>query len=150
MKLLNVPHFQQSGSHNCVPTCVRMVLAYWGHNYTEKELVSIFRTLPRLGTPFDEIAPGLQRLGFRSLLFENADVKRLRSLIANNWPIIVFLDVSDLRPGYRGFHAIVVIGTSDNQIFCLDPEQSTLTVFAIDVFERIWIRMDNQGLAIWQ
>ena len=149
MKLLNVPHFQQSGSHTCVPACVRMVLAYWGHAYTEEELVSVFRTVPRLGTLFDDIAPGLQRLGFRSLLFENADMKRLRNLINNNWPVIVFLDATDLRPGHRGFHALV-IGASDNQIFCLDPEQNTLTTFKANVFERIWAKMHNQGLAIWE
>lgn len=150
MKILNVPHFQQSASHTCVPTCVRMVLAYWGHNYSEAELSAALKTVPGLGTPFDEITPGLQQLGLRAMLFENADIKRLRRLIESNWPIIIFLDVSDIVPGKRGFHAVVVIGASEKQIFCLDPEQDIPTQLTVNQFERMWARMHNLGLVIWQ
>lgn len=41
---LPVPHFKQSRDGYCLPACMRMVLAYYGHSVTEHELVTLLGT----------------------------------------------------------------------------------------------------------
>ena len=47
--LLPVPHYKQTGTHNCLPTCARMVLSYLGQEVSEAALVSKLGTTA-LGT----------------------------------------------------------------------------------------------------
>jgi len=34
---LNVPHFKREFHYSCIPACARMVLAFFGQQYTEAD-----------------------------------------------------------------------------------------------------------------
>ena len=73
-----------------------MVLAYHGKTHREAEIAEAYDTVPLRGTKPENAVAGVQKLGYRALWFENADLKRLESLIGQKWPVIVFLCTNDL------------------------------------------------------
>ncbi len=147
---LAVPHFRQTKSYTCLPACVRMVLAYWGHEYSEDELEAIFGVRPYVGTLVDNVVVGLEKMEYRVKWFERTSVPALKQLLNGRWPIIVLLRAKDLQPGGRGYHALVVYGMESGRVFCHDPLEDEPRIFTIPAFRAIWAETDNQGLAIWQ
>lgn len=146
---LAVPHFRQATSYTCLPACVRMVLAYWGYDYSEEELVAIFGIRPYVGTLVENVVTGLEKLGYSVKWFERTTFPELRQLINGRWPVIVLLRAKDLQPDGRGYHALVVFGVEAGRLFCHDPLLDKPRVFTIPAFRAIWANTDFQGLAIW-
>jgi len=73
---LEVPYFKQEKSTTCGPACIRMVLEYNGIRLSEKELEDIFET-SWLGNTCEELASGVEKLGFLSEVVENFTVESL-------------------------------------------------------------------------
>lgn len=127
-----------------------MVLAYRGKDHSETALASAFRSAPLLGTQAENAVSGLEQLGYRALWFQNATLEKLLSLLAADWPVIIFVYAADLPHGLGGIHALVVIGIEDEKVLCLDPELSRDLSIEMAEFQRIWAGLDNQGLVIWE
>lgn len=147
---LSLPHYQQSTPYTCLPACVRMVLAFRGHQYTEAELAQLFNTIPLLGTLPDNVVSGLEAEGYHALWFENATLDRLDALLDHGWPIIVLLRAEDLPHGVAGLHAVVVIALTDEKIVFLDPMRTQATTMDVSDFFHAWSKLDRQGIAIWE
>ncbi len=47
---LNVPHFRQEFNYSCVAACVRMVMAYYGHNESEDNVGKFSTSMGNDGT----------------------------------------------------------------------------------------------------
>ncbi len=148
--LLDVPIFAQEHSWTCLPACIRMVLAYRGALLSENEITDVCGTVPWRGTPPEKALEGIEKLGFRALWFENADLQRLVDLTDEKWPVIVFLRSSDLPYGKYGLHAAVVVGFKDGQVVMADPVLGALTQLATSHFARAWTALGAQGMVIWQ
>lgn len=91
----------------------------------------------------------MEELGYHALWFENATFERLLDLLAQGWPVIVFLRATDLPHGRAGLHAVVVIGIEGEQVSCLDPNldhELTLELFS---FLKAWSSLGHQGLVVW-
>lgn len=95
MKLV-VPYFRQTKPYTCLPACVRMVLAYRGHNYSEDDLVAVFGIRPHVGTLVDDAVAGLKKMGYQAKWFEKMTLPELRQLLDGYWPVIVLLRAKDL------------------------------------------------------
>jgi ABC-type bacteriocin/lantibiotic exporter with double-glycine peptidase domain len=147
---LDIPHFRQTTSYTCVPACIRMILAYWGHYYSEENLVTILGVRPYVGTLVDNVITGLETIGFHAKWFENASIAELKQLLNGNWPVIVFLQAKDLQSDGRGYHALVIYGIESGRIFCHDPLWDKSRIFRIPAFRTTWAKTDYQGLVIWQ
>lgn len=146
---LNVPHFQQSTPHTCLPACVAMVLDYWGEPYTEDELAEAFGTVPLLGTLPENVVSGVESLGYRALWFEGAIVDRLSKLLDQEWPVIIFLRSANLPYGIAGLHAVVVVEITERGVTYLDPTLSDEYFLDIPDFLAAWLPLGNQGIVIW-
>lgn len=145
---LAVPHLRQQQPHTCLPACVRMVLAYWGKEYTEEELAEPFGTVPLWGTRPENVVAGLENLGYHALWFENTTVERLLELLAKDWPAIVFLRASDLPHGRAGLHAVVVVGIEGEQVICLDPALDHPLHLGLSPFLKAWSSLGHQGVVV--
>ena len=126
-----------------------MVLAYHGKTHREAEIAEAYDTVPLRGTKPENAVAGVQKLGYRALWFENADLKRLESLIGQKWPVIVFLRANDLPHGRRGLHCVVLIGIESQRVLMLDPALGTQIFMAAQEFSDAWQALDNQGMVIW-
>jgi ABC-type bacteriocin/lantibiotic exporter with double-glycine peptidase domain len=146
---LDVPHYQQNYSYTCLPACVAMVLDYWGEPYTEGELADTFATVPFLGTLPENVVSGLESMGYHALWFEGATIERLRRLLDQTWPVIVFLRAANLPHGTAGLHAVVVVEITAKHITCRDPGLTHELALELTGFLEAWSPLGQQGIVIW-
>ena len=85
-----------------------MVLEYNGIRLSEKELEDIFET-SWLGNTCEELASGVEKLGFLSEVVENFTLQSLKETLNRGIPIIALLDPVVLYGGLQGFGYFVII-----------------------------------------
>jgi ABC-type bacteriocin/lantibiotic exporter with double-glycine peptidase domain len=124
--------------------------AYLGQDVSEKFWASALRTVDGWGTLPEEAENALVKLGYSARWFENATVERLQQLLANNFPVILFLRAVDLPHGQSGLHAVVAINLNDHNVICLDPLLEQELWLELQTFQRIWSNLDCQGMVIWK
>lgn len=117
--LLPVPHYPQTGKHNCLPACARMVLGYLGLSATEEELAVQLGTTP-LGTT----GRNLLRLQdyLLSVVYGPLTISLLKTELNQSRPVIVLVSTIFLDYWQRDTaHAVVVVGYDDDHLFLNDP-----------------------------
>lgn len=149
MNRLPVPRFQQSTTYTCIPTCVRMVLAYHRQYYSEQELVFALQTVPLLGTLPENVAPALEEWGHNVRWFENGTLDQLTKLLEQNLPVVLFVRAADLPGGGSGLHALVLVGIDQRSVILLDPTRRKDLRLPTKEFMRIWTKFGNEGMVIW-
>jgi ABC-type bacteriocin/lantibiotic exporter with double-glycine peptidase domain len=116
---LPVPHYRQSADGQCLPACVRMVLAYLERELSEAQVAKLLRS-QSFGTPAPNVRY-LESLGF-SVTYGPISLARLRAYVQNGKPCIVFVQAGDLlHSGSEGFHAVVVVGVGEHSVYVNDP-----------------------------
>ena len=145
--LLPVPHFEQSRDGNCLPACVQMVLAFWGDEQTEADLVKLLGT-KRYGTPIRN-AQRLRQEGYE-VIVGSLTRASLESYLASGQPIIsriwtAMLDHWDAITS----HVVVVVGYDESSVFLNDPAFSSAPQPVVwDAFLAAWAEFDETAVVI--
>jgi len=50
---LEIPHYHQEFESSCLAACARMILKYWGKNFSEKDLRKLLKTKPTGTSPIN-------------------------------------------------------------------------------------------------
>ncbi len=147
---LKVPYFKQEKSTTCGPACIRMVVAYNGVERAETELEEICET-SWLGNTCEELALGVQKLGFNVEVVENVDEEGLKDISGKGIPIIALLDPSILYGGIQGFgHFVVITGVAEGMVYYHDPDFDKELARDADVFFDAWSKYSHKGVKIWK
>lgn len=116
---LSVPHFRQEWPYSCVAACVRMVLAFYQHAFSEEDLRQLLGTGPH-GTRARNILQ-IVTLGF-DVQLGRSTLADLASALAAGTPPIVFLETSSLEYWQqRCDHVAVVVGWDEGAVLLNDP-----------------------------
>lgn len=144
---LPVPHFEQSRDGYCLPACVRMVLAYYGHAITEYELVAILDT-QSFGGPISRVIQ-LQKLGYR-VTYQPITVSELKNYMDENIPVIAWVWTGMLTyTDKQTSHVVVVAGYDDNYVFLYDPAMTVAPQSVVwDSFLAAWAEYDEKAVVI--
>jgi len=123
----------------CGPASVKIVLAYYGQDRTEKELADICQTTPDIGTNHDDLTFCIKKLGFMPVVKSNATIDDLRTYIKRDVPVIVgWWDEDD-------DHYAVVYAVDDSHIHMMDPElDEGERHMPIADFEKVWYDFDSE------
>jgi ABC-type bacteriocin/lantibiotic exporter with double-glycine peptidase domain len=138
---LSVPHHRQSHDGACLPTCVLMVLSYFGFDATETQLAQLMRTRS-IGTPARNVRY-LNTLGFNTN-FGPTTLSQLHENLLNGLPSIVFVS-TDALPYHdeAGFHAVVVVGLTEEKVYLNDPASDIVPqIVPIEHFMLAWSDFD--------
>ena len=147
---LEVPYFKQEKSTTCGPACIRMVLEYNGIRLSEKELEDIFET-SWLGNTCEELASGVEKLGFLSEVVENFTLESLKERLNGGIPVIALLDPAVLYGGLQGFgHFVIIIGLEQNLIYYHDPDMGIELAKDAQLFFTAWGKFSLKGVTIWK
>lgn len=116
---LDVPHRTQSKEAGCLPACVEMVLASFGHSMGQKDLARLLGT-SWLGTLSSNIKR-LATLGY-VVTYGEASLAKVAIYLRQKIPVIVFVRTGDL-PYWQTdtAHAVVVVGIDKHQVYVNDP-----------------------------
>jgi predicted double-glycine peptidase len=132
--LLHVPHYLQSDDSTCGPASLRMVMAYYGLELSEKDLADASGHSYESGCRSEDMASAAKNLGFDVYLKNNSTIEDLSRLVNAGAPVIVDWFCGDPPEG----HSSVVIGVNDKNIYILDPYLEEMRVVPKEDFRRCW------------
>jgi len=138
--MINIKPVKQSKGY-CGPASFKMILDYYGLNYSQEKLAKLTKTTRDKGCDEENIMKIAKKLGFKAYIKQNASVKELRSLINKNIPVIV-----DWFSPEQAGHYSVVVGFNKNKIKLADPHFGKIVSRDIDWFEERWFDVVSERL----
>lgn len=140
MPLLRPPSYAQEKDNSCLPACLRMVLAPYGVNDTEKRLRDLCGWTSRESTSSSSVVAAARALGFiHSREDYELRLHDLRDALRSGvFPIV---GVGLRAYGLPGQHAQVVASVTSRGLRINDPLMGQLTTGLL-VFEQAWSESD--------
>ncbi|HWQ20504.1 MAG TPA: C39 family peptidase [Methanotrichaceae archaeon] len=126
---LQVPDTRQSINYSCGAAAFQAVLAYWGIDIEEGELMKLLNTTPDYGTDFNDMARVAQNMGLEADLRENLTLEDLNRSIkegvppiidCQSWRGLAYSNTSWAEDWYDG-HYMVVLGIDEDNVYFEDP-----------------------------
>src|SRR3989344_1357467 len=84
-----VPHKIQTNTYNCGPTCLEMLLDFYGIPYEHEEIDALCETAPQRGTENKKLVEAARELGVRPVVKENAALEDIIEAIRSGHPVLV-------------------------------------------------------------
>ena len=140
MTALDVPYHKQQNWYTCGPTCLRMLLEYFGISASEEDVTKACKTT-ELGTTPSQLVKGSDILGLDADALKYEDLEDLKHTLKSGNPVIVLLDAGILYGGIQGFgHFVVVTGFDSNDIIYHDPDipDGQDARCSIEIFMQAW------------
>ena len=91
IELLDFPNTRQSLDYSCGPSAVQSVLAYYGEDFRESELIGLLKTAKDEGTYIKDIVEFLHYQGFSTTEKHKMTTDELFRYIDKNIPVIVLI-----------------------------------------------------------
>lgn len=129
--MLKLKPFKQSPSY-CGPASLKMVLAYYGVEESEKKLGELCHTTLRRGTTWQSLVRVAKRYGLGAEMKRRASLRDIENSIKKGAPVIV--NWFSVNEG----HWSVIIGIDSVNIYMLDPEIGKLRSMSRKDFMRVW------------
>jgi ATP-binding cassette subfamily B protein len=129
-----VPHKTQSNTYNCGPTCLEMLLEFYGIPYDSEKIDALCETAPRHGTDNQKLVEAAEQLGAHVIVKENAQLTDIISLIESGHPVLV--NYFNCKSGVGHFG--VVKGIEDQALILADPKNGDDYPLTFDHFQQHW------------
>ncbi len=127
--------YAQEEPHTCVVACLRIVAEYYGHTYSEVELLSFCQTTLDGTTP-EALVEAADKIGLTAkLTFDDPAILSLA--VHQQQPMIVYLGIPALSLELE-IHAVVVSDFTRETITYLDPTDGKEHAEARDSFFAHW------------
>jgi ATP-binding cassette subfamily B protein len=123
--MANFPHYMQTDAMTCGPTCLRIVSAYYGVNYSLADLVKISQT-NREGSSLLGISKAAEKIGFRTL-----GIKISFEKLVNEAPFPFIAH-------WNQNHFVVVYNIKNNIVYISDPAHGLLQ-YSKEEFIKSWV-----------
>ena len=124
------PFFKQLDSSDCGPTCLRMILKFYGKDMNPAVLREKCRTT-REGVSLIGLSDTAEQLGLRTLYLRIED----KRLIEMRLPLIAH---------WKGNHFVIVYKVTKNSIYVADPALGRIK-YSIPEFREGWINNENES-----
>ncbi|MBM3200071.1 hypothetical protein FJZ53_03965 [Candidatus Woesearchaeota archaeon] len=131
--MLRVKTFQQTQTGYCGPASLKMVLAYFGVEKSEKQLARLTRCSKKYGSEAEHILSAVKTLGFKGLVKDFSSFDDIRKFVINK-RIPVIVDWFSVDDG----HYSVVVGIDKKSIHFNDPENGKLREMSLKKFKTVW------------
>lgn len=131
-----VRHKLQSNSYNCGPTCLEMLLDFYGVSYDPSELHNLCDCVPGRGTDNEKLVEAIEAHGVKTVVKQNASLSDIVDTIKDGHPVVVnyFNCKSDV-----GHFAIVKGVDMDTQALLLaDPKNGDDYPLTFEHFQKHW------------
>ena len=123
---------QQEGY--CGPASLKMILDYYGKNYSQEKLALLTNTTHKEGCAEEDIVKFAKSIGFKdSYIKKNSSIKEIKNLLKKKTPVIV-----DWFSPEQAGHYSVVIKIDKDCIYLADPHFGKMIKHRLDWFEERW------------
>jgi len=137
-KEAQVSPYQQKTQWTCSAACLKAVLAHYGQNIPEMQLIEAIGAKKGRGAECDEIAAAARKLGFDAFEYSFESIDQAKSLTDADMPIIC--DIQSFNNPGKGHY--VVMTSIDDQVHLMDPNTPTneRVISREEMDERWWDR----------
>ena len=150
-KLLDFPNTRQSFDYSCGPGAVQAVMAYYGEDFRESELITLLKTAKDEGTYIKDIVEFFHFQGFSTRVKHKMTTKELFRYIDKNIPVIVLIQAwgseKDFNNHYKDCwndgHFVVVIGYTEKDVLISDPALFNIGYIPVSEFVDRWHDVDE-------
>jgi uncharacterized protein len=157
-KVLDFPNPRQSYDYSCGPGAVQAVMAYYGEDYRESQLIELLKTDKNEGTYVKDIVKFLHSRGLSTNVKERMTKNELFHYIDKDIPVIVLIQAWGKEPDFNNHykdcwndgHFVVVIGYTDEDIICADPGLFKPGYIPINEFIERWHDYDEGDTKTYQ
>ena len=127
-RLLDVPLAPQTTNYSCGAASMQSLLAYYGHQYSEAELIRRLKTNPSFGTDHNDMVKFARQLGIDAEVKYNQSIEDIKREVATGNPVIVEFQAWPDKPLTRPYpeiwdqgHYAVVVGADHENLYFVDP-----------------------------
>ena len=126
MKMLDFPNARQTFEYDCGAKAMHAVLAYYGVNANENEILKIAKTNKRSGTPLRGMVAVAHHFKL-SVTMEEMSVEKIKESLKKDIPVILLLQawakrkVKNWQNHWNDGHYVVAIGYDKKNIYFEDP-----------------------------
>ncbi len=151
VELLDFPNTRQSFEYSCGPSAVQAVMAYYGEDFRESELIALLKTSKDEGTYIKDIVAFFHYKGFSTKEKHKMTTDELFGYIDKNIPVIVLIQAwgseKDFQNHYRDCwndgHFVVVIGYTEKKVLISDPALFNVGYIPVAEFVDRWHDIDE-------
>ncbi len=137
---------RQAFDFDCGPKALQAVMAYYGVEVREDELIAALNTTQADGTSVTSMVTVAQKHGFQVNAGSGWTLREVKRMMAAGVPVIILLQawadrymtLEDWRNDYEDGHYAIVIGFAKGVLLFEDPAS----------FRRTWLR-EREFLARW-
>jgi len=141
-KIKVTPFQQTEGLGSCGPAALKILLSYFGKNYTEEQLIQVASSVVGMGqgdgTEHEGMIQAIKEIGGFVFTKENGTIEELEYFIKEEkLPVIVGWFSSYGEPGD---HYSVAVNVTDKNVILVDPEEGDKPEKWIEknIFPNIW------------
>lgn len=136
---------RQTTEYSCGASALQSVLAYWGKDIDERELMKLMGTTEEEGTYPEKIAGAARALGFDAEIRQNLTLDEVQALTASGDPMIALAQVwrgsksGPLGEDFNAGHYFSVLGVDADNVYTQDPYVRNCKAFVPRaIFEAQW------------
>ena len=134
----NVTLHKQETTYSCGPASLKMVLAYFGMEKNEGELIELTGAKKEIGCEPDGIVSAAEKLGFEAEYKEYSSLDEIGRLMTDDVMVIV----NWFSPEVNGHYSVVVEITDEN-ITLANPTHGAYTTMTHAGFLNHWFELDE-------
>jgi ABC-type bacteriocin/lantibiotic exporter with double-glycine peptidase domain len=106
--------FKQSEGH-CGPASLKMVLGFYGKEFSEQHLAKLAGTIPDIGTPVEGLVNAAKSCGFNTTVLDDTPLTKLEKAVEKSPVIVNWFDFTQTG------HYSVVIGSTKKLLYLAEP-----------------------------
>jgi predicted double-glycine peptidase len=157
-KVLDFPNTRQVYDYSCGSGAVQAVMAYYGKDFRESQLIDLLKTDKSNGTLVKDIVSVFTSLGFQVDAREHMTEKELFSYVDRKIPVIALIQAwgkaNNFNSHYKDIwddgHFVVVIGYTSKYVICSDPALFKKGYIPIPEFMERWHDYDEGETKTYQ
>jgi ABC-type bacteriocin/lantibiotic exporter with double-glycine peptidase domain len=130
----SVVHKAQTTDYTCGPTCLEMLLDFYGIGYEPDMLVHACECAPVRGTDNEKLVRAAQQLGARVSVQQNAALETIVAVLESGHPVLV--NYFNCKSGVG--HYAVVKGVEGEAFVLADPKNGDDYLLSFEHFEKHW------------
>lgn len=155
MHILDFPEFKQSFEYDCGAKSLQALLAYYGIDSNEIDLIKLAGTNEKYGTPIKGIKKVAKHFGFK-LIMKSLTIAELKKYLDKDKPVLLLLQawsnkkIKNWQNHWDHGHFTVAIGYDKDKIYFEDPYTSVRTYLNYKELLKRWHDIDNQSQTKYQ
>jgi len=150
MHILEFPEFRQTFDYDCGAKSLEAILAYYGINANEIDLINLAGTNDDHGTPINGIKKVARHFGFK-VAIKAMTIAEIKKYLDQDKPVLLMLQawskqkIKNWKKHWDHGHFVVAVGYDKDKIYFEDPYVNVKTYLTYKELLQRWHDIDTRS-----